>query len=103
MVVGAIGARVEQREENLRHLPEILVAKATEDEGAWRVLGQLSDRSTQCPGAGGVVGYVQQQAGTFGEADKFEAARPFGVADARFNRAIRYFVTVIVTWWSILG
>jgi len=64
---GVSGARVEEREENLRHLFEVLVAKTAEDQGAGLGLRKLSDRGAECPGAGWVVGYVEEQAGAFGE------------------------------------
>ena len=45
------------------HLGEALVAQAAEDEGAGAGLGELRDGGAEGPGAGGVVGYVEQDLG----------------------------------------
>ena len=96
--VGVSAAGVEEREEDLRHLAEVLVAEAAEEEGAGLGLGELGDGGAEGPGAGGVVGYVEQEAGAFGEGEEFEAAGPVGVADSCFNGGVCDVVTVFVTF-----
>jgi hypothetical protein len=98
VIVRAVGAGVEEREKDLRHLFEVLVAKTAEDQRAGLRLRELGDRGTKCPGPGRVVGYVKEETGAFGEGYKFETPGPFGVAYTLFDRGIRDFVTFIVTF-----
>ncbi len=67
VVVGAgwraIGARVEEGEEDLGHLAEVFVAEAGEEEGAGLVFGKLPDGGAEGPGSGGVVGHVEEEPG----------------------------------------
>jgi hypothetical protein len=104
VVLRAVGAGVEEGEEDLGHLAEVFVAEAGEEEGAglgFGIVGKLRDGGAEGPGSGGVVGYVEEEAGTFGEADEFEAAGPLGVADSRFNVGVRDFVTFTVTYYLV--
>ena len=45
---------------------EVLVAEAGEEEGAGLGLGELGDGGAESPGAGGVVGYVEEEVGASG-------------------------------------
>jgi len=84
VVVGAGGIAaggVEEREEDLRHLGEVLVAETTEEQSARTGVGKLGDGGAEAPCAGGVVGDVEQDVGR----EEFEAARPVGVANAGFD------------------
>ena len=101
VVVRAVGTGVEEGEEDLGHLPEVLVAETAEEEGARLALWKMRDGGTESPGSGGVVGYVEQQAGTLFELDEFEAARPSCVANSLFNVGVCDFVTITVTYWLV--
>jgi len=101
VILRAVGAGVEEGEEDLGHLAEVFVAEAGEEEGAglgFGIFGKLRDGSAEGPGSGGVVGYVEEEAGAFGESDELEAAGPLGVADSRFNVGVCDFVTVTVAY-----
>ena len=105
--------RVKEREEDLRHLAEVLVAEAGEDEGAGLRFGERGDGGAEGPGAGGVVGDVEEEIGR----REFEAAGPGGGGDADFDGGERYrvpgarrqifrfevgggeFVTCLVAYW----
>ena len=49
--------------------------------------GSCGDGGAESPGAGGVVGYVEQDLG-LGAGEEFEAAGPAGVADSRFDGGV---------------
>jgi len=101
LVAAAIGvstAGVEEGKENLGHLLEVLVAETAEEEGAGLGLGELGDGGPEGPGAGGVVGDVEEEIGAFREGEEFETAGPFGVANSCFNGGVGYFVTIFVTY-----
>ena len=55
---GVSGGGVEEREKDLGHLFEVLVAEAGEEEGSGLGFGELGDGGAERPGAGGVVSYV---------------------------------------------
>jgi hypothetical protein len=57
----------------------------------------VGDGGAESPGTGGVVGYVEQELGTAGEVEEFEAARPLGIADTCFNGGVGDIVTFLVT------
>ncbi len=97
------GSGVEEGEEDLGHLFEVFVAEAGEEEGSGLGFGELGDGGAEGPGAGGVVGYVEEEGAVFFEGQKLEAAGPFGVADACFYCLIGYFVTILVTCLVILS
>ena len=59
--------------------------------------GELGDGGAEGPGAGGVVGYVEQELG-LGAGEEFEAAGPAGVADAGFDGWVWDVVTYFVTF-----
>jgi hypothetical protein len=83
------GDGVEEGEEDAGDLGEVLVAEAGEDEGAGRFLGEAAgcgfgerrDGGAEGPGAGGVVGDVEQEIGR----EEFEAAGPVSGNDAQFD------------------
>jgi hypothetical protein len=59
--LGLSSTGVEEWEENLGHLFEVLVAKATEEKSTRTVLGKLGDRRTKSPGTGRIVGDVEKE------------------------------------------
>ena len=63
----------------------------------------MGDGGAEGPGAGGVVGYVEEELRTAGEGEEFEAAWPLGVADSCFNGSVGDIVTSLVTYsaWII--
>ncbi len=85
MVVAAVGVGVcggiEEGKEDARHLYEILVAEAGEDEGSGLGSGECGDGGTERPGSGGVVGYIEEEVG----GEKFQTSGPGGVADSGFD------------------
>jgi hypothetical protein len=92
VVVAALwifGGGIEEGEEDLGHLFEVLVAQTTEEQGTGLRFGELSNRGAQGPGAGGIVGYVEEDVGAFREGEEFEAAGPSGIANACFYCCIR--------------
>ena len=97
VIVGAISRGVEQRQQNLRHLAQVLVAQAGEDERARLRGGKLRDGRAKRPGAGGVVGYVEQNRGACCRAEQLKTTRPLRIANALFYLVVGYFVTTNVT------
>jgi hypothetical protein len=97
------GGGVEERKEYLRHLFEVLVAEATEEEGTGLGLGEFGDRGAQGPCACGIVGDVEEDAGALWKGEEFEAPGPFSVADACFYSLVGYFVTTVVTCCVVMG
>ncbi len=79
------------------HLSEVFIAQTAEEEGAGLGFREVSDGGTEGPGSGRVVGYIEEETGAFGEGEEFEAAWPFGVANARFYCGVVDFVTYFVT------
>ena len=105
VVVAAFGVSttgVEEGKENLGHLLEVFVAETTEEEGAGLGFGELGDGGAEGPGAGGVVGDVEEEIRAFREGKEFEAAGPLRVANPFFNSGVCYFVTIFVAYWLIL-
>ena len=100
--LGVSSTGVEEREEYLGHLFEVLVAEATEEKSAGTIFGKLGDRGAERPGAGGIVGYVEEEVGGVREGQEFETAGPFCVANPLFYGRIIDFVTDLVTICAIL-
>ena len=60
---GVAGGGVEEREEDARHLVDLLVGEAGEEKGAGTVFGEPGEHGAESPGAGGVMGDVEQKGG----------------------------------------
>ena len=90
----ASGVESKSGKRMLGHLGEVLVAQAAEDEGAGLDSGRAGDGGAEGPGAGGVVGDVEQDG--LGR-EEFEAAGPAGVARCPLRWRVAYVVTYLVT------
>jgi len=82
---------IEEREEDLRHFFDGLVAQATEDErargaGFGGAVQDGPEAGAQSPGAGGIMRNVEDPGDGFG-AENFEAAWPVSITDSMLDRA----------------
>ena len=94
---GRSTAGVEERKQDLRHLVEVLVAQAAEEQGARLCFGKLRNGGAEGPRTGGIVRDIEEEVRSFSGGDQLQAPGPSGVANALLYCSIRDIVTNMVT------